>query len=603
MKITIVSVFVLLLTGCNTDDLDTIISTGGSGIINNGTTGSTVYSSDLDDFTIDFDTSTLSEEETIQTDATAEDYDDYVENTEFKNIFTVTYSNGAVSVSPAEDADFTFTTNGAHLTVNATKKAEFILTGSASDGSFKIYSDSKFEVQLNGLTLTNPQGAAINSQSKKRMFLDVANGTTNSLCDGASYVTVDEEDMKGTIFSEGQIAVSGTGSLNITAKGKNGIASDQYIRVRKNTNIQITSSGTNGVKANDAIIIDGGVMNISVSAAGGKGLTTDGYFEQNGGRVTAITTGGVDTSDSSDPSGCAGVKADSIFTLNGGELNLKSSGQGGKGVSCDQQLYVNGGTFNVITSGAKYGSSSGMGNMPGGWGNFSTSSSNSVSPKGLKADGNLYINGGNVNVKCTGGEGSEGIESKKVISITGGVIQASCYDDCINASSSMSISGGYIYAFASNNDGVDSNGTLTISGGVLFASGATAPEEGIDCDNNTFAVTGGTFVGIGGATSSPTTSKCSQPSIIYTGSGSTGNLLSLDKNDGTNVFVIEVPRSYNQMTILMSSPDIAKGNGYVLSKATSVSGGNTFHNLTIGASDVTKSSTLKSYSISSMLTK
>ena len=39
------------------------------------------------------------------------------------------------------------------------------------------------------------------------------------------------------------------------------------------------------------------------------------------------------------------------------------------------------------------------------------------SAKGIKADGALTINGGTVLVKATGGEGSEGIESKSVLTV------------------------------------------------------------------------------------------------------------------------------------------------------------------------------------------
>lgn len=603
VKFVFTFLFSVLFVACTNGDLDVVFN---NGVVNNVTNvSSEVTGTDLDDLTITADTTSLYEEETIPTDASDASYDDFVENTEFKNVFTVTYTQSGVTVSPSEDDDFTFDIDGSHLTVKATKKAKFILTGSSSDGSFKIYSDSKFETLINGLTLTNPNGAAINSQSKKRMFLVVADGTTNTLCDGSSYVMTDDEDMKGVIFSEGQIVVSGTGKLNITAKGKNGIASDQYLRIRKNVNINVSSSGTNGLKANDAIVVDGGVVNVAVTSSGGKGLTTDGYYEQNGGRVTALTSGGVDTSDASDVSGSAGLKVDSVFYLNDGELNLKSTGQGGKGLSCDQDIYINGGSLTVITSGSSYGTSSNGNNgmRPGGWGNTSSSSSNSVSPKGVRADGNLYVKGGNVKVKCTGGEGSEGLESKKTIVIDGGVIECACYDDCINASTNITVNGGYIYAYASNNDGIDSNGTITITGGVIMSSGTTTPEEGIDCDSNTFTITGGVIIGVGGSTSSPTTSKCTQPTIIYTGSGSSGALLSLDKSDGTNVFVVTIPRSYNQMTLLMSSPDIVKGGSYTLSKVSSYNGGSSFHGLITGVTSVNSASSLKSYSVSSMVTK
>ena len=56
----------------------------------------------------------------------------------------------------------------------------------------------------------------------------------------------------------------------------------------------------------------------------------------------------------------------------------------------------------------------------------------------------------------------------------------------MNASKSIVINGGNIYCYSSGNDGVDSNGTLTITGGTIVSIGTTSPEEGFDCDQNTF---------------------------------------------------------------------------------------------------------------------
>ena len=87
----------------------------------------------------------------------------------------------------------------------------------------------------------------------------------------------------------------------------------------------------------------------------------------------------------------------------------------------------------------------------------------------------------------------------------------------MNASKSIVINGGNIYCYSSGNDGVDSNGTLTITGGTIVSIGTTSPEEGFDCDQNTFKITGGTILGIGGGTSTPTSSVCTQRTVIYGG--------------------------------------------------------------------------------------
>ncbi len=282
---------------------------------------------DLESFDIVFDTSVLNETEVIPTDESDESYDDYIEHSTFDAQVTIRYSDGQATVTNPV-AGVTVARNGAHVTVTSTvKKVEYVLTGSASDGSFKVYSDNKFKVTLDGVNLTNPTGAAINIQSKKRVFVVCNAGTTNTLVDGTSYTKTEGEDMKGCFFSEGQLIFSGSGTLEVTGKYKHGVCSDDYVRFRAGTNIKIATSASNGVKANDGIFIGGGVLNIEVTGNAGKGLSCDGDMLVSGGRTTIIISGGGVYEDN-DVSGCAGIKCDGVFTMDGGVLALKSTGSG-----------------------------------------------------------------------------------------------------------------------------------------------------------------------------------------------------------------------------------------------------------------------------------
>ena len=562
----------------------------------------------LESFSVELNTDALTENETIPTDATDEAYEDYRENEgEWKNNFTITYSDDDVSIEGYDesDTDFTFVKEGAQLTVVALKKAHYTLRGSSSNGSLKIMGEEKKAwVELAGLTLTNPTGAALQKQSDKRLYLTVADGTANTLCDGTTYTMTDGEDQKGTVFAEGKLIIDGSGTLSIKSVGtdKNALVSDDYVRFRKNTNISIEATTKNAVKTNDAIIIDGGVLNITVSSTAGKGLSTDGYMEVNGGRTTVITTGGGTYADG-ETSACACIKTDSIFRQTDGQLYLKSTGQGGKGISSDQEVYLQGGSLRIITTGARYtyGNTSAGSQRFGGMGS-SGSSANRTSAKGIKADKTLSVSGGDIAVRCTGGEGSEGLESKQAVSITGGLLRTSCYDDCINASSAISISGGQVYAYSSTNDGIDSNSSITIAGGTVIASGATAPEEGFDCDQGTFAITGGTVVGVGGASSTPTTGSCTQPVIIYGGSCSQGTLFTLQQSTGEHVFSYTAPRTYGQLTMLLSSQSLAVGNTYYIYTGSTLAGTSDFCGLQTGGNVSAQGTSTASATLSSMVT-
>lgn len=534
--------------------------------------GNDTSGDDLEEFDIEFDTTALEEDETIPTDESDETYEDFIENSKFNQQVTITYSGASASVENNIDG-VTVTTDGGYVTVvSEAKKVEYVLKGASTSGCFKLYSEKKAKITLAGLELTNPNGAAINIQrgktsgDDKRMFIVASEGTTNTLSDGTTYVTENDEDMKACIFNEGKLIFSGSGTLTVNGNGKNGICSDDYVRFRAGCNITVNASAKNGVKANDGIFVGGGVLNINVTSTAGKGLSSDASVRIDGGRTTIITSGGGEyDADDNDVTACAGIKADSCFVMNAGTLAIKSTGAGGKGISADTDITINGGTLKVITTGTQY-----------------VYNRLDTSPKGIKADNNVTINGGDIMVRTSGGENSEGIESKNVMAINGGTVLVSAYDDCLNASNDIQITDGYVYAYSSSNDGIDSNGTLSISGGVVVSSGTGTPEGGIDCDENTFTITGGTVIGIGGASSTPTTSVCTQPVIVYGGSGMAGTYLAINSSDGANVLVYKIPRAYNQMTLLVTSPSLKKGSTYSLSTGGSVTGGTTFHGLTTG---------------------
>ena len=321
--------------------------------------------------TIATDFSDLDETETIPTDEADTWYNDYVENATFD--YTVYISYHGTSAVLSGDADqVAAIVSGAHVTVTSTQKnVTYVLSGSSTDGSFKIYSDHKFQLRLAGVSLVNPEGAAVNSQCGKTMYLVLADSTANSLSDGTSYAMTPGEDMKGALFSEGQIIFSGRGTLSVSGSYRNAIASDDYIRFRAGSKVYAQCSASHGVKANDGIFIGGGVLNIEVSGDAAKGLNSEQDIVVSGGRTTVITTGATRV-EAADTSSCAAVKCDSTFTLSGGTLNLLSSGEGGKGINVNGSVAILGGELNIVTTGSKV----------------------NASPKGIKCDGSIAISGG-----------------------------------------------------------------------------------------------------------------------------------------------------------------------------------------------------------------
>lgn len=346
------AVATLALSSCASDDTDF------SGIID------AAPSYKLRD--IDFDYTQLTETETVP----AGD-NDYCENSSFSREVSITFAGGSATVTTSASG-IKYTTDGAHVTITTTKGGvHYTVSGSTTDGSLKIYSEKKFMLTLGGASITNPKGAAINNQCGKSMYIELAAGTTNSLTDGTAYQTTTGEDEKGTLFSEGQIIFSGSGTLNVTGNYRNGIASDDYIVFRPGNVINVTCSARNCVKANDGIAVRGGVLNLEATGDGAKAMNCEASITVSGGRLTAIASGATSVS-GADTTGVAAVKCDSNLVVTGGALALKCTGEGGKGINANGNITISGGDICIETFGAKALSS----------------------PKGMKADGAITFDGG-----------------------------------------------------------------------------------------------------------------------------------------------------------------------------------------------------------------
>lgn len=516
---------------------------------------------DVTSFTIALDKNAITESVSVDTND-----DDYIENTTFDKTITVAFSqSGNATVSGDESGIVSINGNDVIATNNTDLVIKYVLTGETSDGFFKLYSTKKQAIVLNSVSITNPDGAAINNQSKKRTFIVLNDGTKNYLTDGANYSdATDSEDMKGCFFSEGQLIFSGSGYLEVDANCKAGIRSDDYVRTMPKANIWVDASSGNGIRGNEAVILTGGVVNINVTGTADKGISTDGEVRIEGGRTTIFTSGGYEyDSDENDYSACSGIKADSVININGGELNIKSTGTGGKGLNCDDEININDGVVRIITTGKRQKDSKG-----------------SVSPKGIKADGKINVSGGQTQVRLEGtGDGTEGIESKSEIHIEAGTVESYSYDDAINSAGNLYIDGGYVYARSYNNDAIDANKNLYINGGVVIAEGAGQPECGLDAAEQYKAyINGGTVIAIGGGMQAIDSSSKQASIAISASMGMKVGIL-----DGSKAILAYTTPSSNCGTALMiSSPSFKSGSSYTLRAGCEVSGGTSFYNLTTG---------------------
>lgn len=555
----------------------------------------------------------------------------YIDNTEVTdNTVTTTYSGSSATVMIAGNiAQYVdAAVIGAHVSImqsgdvgeKTCGEITYILNGESTDGSFYMEGSYKATVELSDLTLTNPSGAAIDIQNGKRIELSAKKGTVNTLTDGEG------GKQKGALVCKGHLELKGKGELNITGLTSHAIYAKEYITI-KNCTVNVLGAVKDGINCTQYFLLESGELNISgtgddgiqtdfkdaenrdaedtgtITFAGGKANVTataiaskcakaEGDIIIKGGNLTMLASGKGKWDEAKSKTKAAScLSADGNFYIEGGELHLTATGSGGKGISCDGILTINDGDVEIYTTGGIFAYVNGT-EYDGYTGNTDRLDSDAKSsPKGIKADTEIIINGGDIYVSTTG-TGGEGIESKGTLTINDGQIKVNAYDDAINSSSHMYLKGGEVSVISTNNDGLDSNGNLYMMGGKVMAFGAGSPECGIDANEEggySVIFTGGTLLGVGGSNSTPRSSESTQPYVSGSGSVTASTVITL-KSGETELASFTVPEEYKSPAgggwwapggggnrpgqgggILITCPGMSTGSSYTLVNGTSQS--------------------------------
>ena len=579
-----------LATACSSDDplsednsYSNIIDGNSSSSASSGSTAISTYA-EMKSFTIAIDKTTAEPESAAAAQYPA-DGDAPGANT-FSTLVNIDMSNPK---DPAIEG-VTITVDGNNVTANhgSTEGVCYVVTGKTTDGSLIINGNTNFELNLNGADITSASTTAIDIEGKGNAYL-VVNGT-NKVKDGTTTAH------KAAIYSKGKLFISGDGALEVYGTYKNGIHGKTNIVIDKGVNLYVNSTANNGIKAGDNMYINGGIINVEVSADGGKAINGDADVVINGGRTTVIATGnGTWEADETlayggDTKAAACIGSDATFYMNGGELYAKATGSGGKGVKADLEGYITGGKIRIITEGGLYYSngSTESHNYTGNTDNLPAAYTSS--PKGMKIGykddtvtptetyGVLKISGGDIMIR-TSGNNAEGMESKGTLDITGGTLLVYAHDDAINSTGDMTISGGTTVAVGTNNDAIDANGNMYLKGGTIIACGANGAEAGIDInEQKKLYISGGYIFAIGGRVDGNLGST-TQGIISATGSVSAISSISVSNGSKTLFTFTMPPVSYSGSNVMIiSTPDLSSGSTYTLtagSSSSSVTASNT----------------------------
>ncbi len=283
----------------------------------------------------------------------------------------------AVYYTISDDTDYTITEEGV-----------YVFSGSASEVTIIVDTDSESKVQivLDGVTITNSDSPAIYVKSADKVF--VTTSSDSSLSVTGTFVQDTENDLDAVIYSCDDLVLNGTATLTISSTDT-AVKSKDDLKITGGT-YNVTAT-TVAFKAHDSIRIADGTFNITAGTDGFHAEYDDddsvGYIYIAGGTfnitagddaIHATTVAQIDGG-TLDITAAEGIEA-TYVQINGGDITISSSDDGinasQKSNSYNVVLEITGGTL-TITMG-------------------------SGDTDALDSNGNLIISGGTITITTSG---------------------------------------------------------------------------------------------------------------------------------------------------------------------------------------------------------
>ena len=469
------------------------------------------------------------------------------------------------SADDAQTIDLNAWADGSVISV--TEKGDYVLTGSLN-GQIVVEApeDAKVRLILNGVTITSPEGPAIYEKQADKLIITLAEGTENTLTDGAA-ITDEDDTIGAALYAEDDLSVNGSGSLTVNGTQKHGIQSKADLIIANGT---ITVSAVlDGIRGRNSVLVLDGEIRVTAGGDGIASTRTDadgkGRIVLAGGNVSIRTGDGAGTVRASANSMGGWGRRDDWGTMTTASTDSTVSQ---KAVKAATDLTVLGGTYtfdcaddglhgvNVTVSG----------------GTFSIRSGDDA----LHADTDLTINAGTLDItQCY-----EGLEGTNV-TVNGGDIRIVASDDGINAAGGndasgfggwgwgggagetdngglLTVTGGTISVTAGG-DGLDSNGSIRITGGVTGVWAASTGGEGAIDYNGTGTISGGTLiVASAGGMMQSARGLSGQSVMTLSASGSAGETVTLLDESGNVLGSFTPGNAFD--TLMISSAGLETGS-------------------------------------------
>ncbi len=172
-------------------------------------------------------------------------------------------------------------------TVTITAEGTYILTGTLENGSVivDVSKEEKVQLVLDGVTIHSETFAAVYVRQADKVFITLAEGSTNVLSNGGTFTQIDDSNVDAVIFSRDDLTLNGSGTLQISSPGGHGIVGKDEVTITGGT-YQIAAAN-HAISGKDSIAISGGSFAL---AAYKDGLHSENDDDDTLGNITI--TGG-----------------------------------------------------------------------------------------------------------------------------------------------------------------------------------------------------------------------------------------------------------------------------------------------------------------------
>lgn len=280
------------------------------------------------------------------------------------------------------DAIYYTVSNGTDIHI--TEEGVYVLSGTAKNVTIYVEADSEAKVQLvlDGLNITNADFPCIYVTEADKVF--VTTSSDSSLSVTGTFTQDGDTNTDGVIFSRSDLVLNGTAALTISSTD-NGIVGKDDLKVTGGT-YNITAA-SKAIEANDSIRIAGGTFNLT---AGTDGLHAENDEDDTLGYVY-ISDGTFTISAGDD-----GIHGTSIVQIDGGTFDITAA-EGIEGT----YIRINDGTSNIqasddgINAAQKSNSYRPTIEFNGG---TTTIVMGAGDTDGVDSNGDIYVNGGTINV-------------------------------------------------------------------------------------------------------------------------------------------------------------------------------------------------------------